>query len=47
MSSDDRIRKKRSFRNPMLIVGFVMTIFYFVLGALATCWTKLFARNTR
>ena len=33
MSSDDRIRKHRSFRNPMLLMGLVMTIFYFVLGA--------------
>lgn len=33
MSSDNRIRKKLSFRNPMLILGFAMTAFYFVLGA--------------
>ena len=32
MSSDDRIRNNRSFRNPVLIVGFVMTLFYFVFG---------------
>jgi len=30
--SDDRIREKRSFRNPMLILGFAMTLFYIVLG---------------
>jgi hypothetical protein len=32
MSTDDRIRKKRSFRNPMLLMGLAMTIFYLVLG---------------
>lgn len=32
MSSDERIREKRSFRNPMLILGAVMTIFYVGLG---------------
>jgi len=30
--SDDRIREKRSFRNPLLILGFAMTLFYIVLG---------------
>ena len=33
MSSDDRIRKRRSFRNPMLLMGLVMTAFYIVLGS--------------
>lgn len=33
MSSDERIRKKLSFRSPMLIIGAVMTIFYVGLGA--------------
>jgi hypothetical protein len=33
MSSDDRIRNKRSFRNPMLLMGLVMTVFYVVLGS--------------
>jgi len=32
MSSDDRIRKQRNFRNPMLILGLAMTITYFILG---------------
>jgi hypothetical protein len=32
MSSDDRIRKKLSFRNPLLVVGLVMTVFYISLG---------------
>lgn len=34
MSSDERIRKKINFRNPMLIVGFLMTVFYLVLGGM-------------
>ena len=33
MSSDDRIRQSGAFRNPMLILGIVMTIFYVGLGA--------------
>jgi hypothetical protein len=33
MSTDERIRKKRSFRNPMLLLGAAMTIFYVVLGS--------------
>ena len=32
MPSDDRIREKRNFRNPMLILGLTMTIFYLALG---------------
>ncbi|MCB0523484.1 MAG: hypothetical protein R3A50_15155 [Saprospiraceae bacterium] len=32
MSTDKRIRKKLSFRSPMLFVGFAMTLFYLVLG---------------
>ncbi len=31
--TDERIRKKRGFRNPMLFVGVVMILFYIVLGA--------------
>ena len=33
MSSDERIRNRRSFRNPMLVFGLVMIIFYFGFGA--------------
>jgi hypothetical protein len=33
MSTDERIRKRRNFRSPMLILGFTMTLFYFGLGA--------------
>lgn len=32
MSSDERIRNRRSFRNPMLLFGVVMIIFYFSFG---------------
>ncbi len=32
MSTDDRIRKRRGFRAPMLIFGISMTVFYIVLG---------------
>ena len=32
MSTDERIRNRRSFRAPMLIFGISMTIFYFALG---------------
>lgn len=34
MSSHDRIRNSRSYRNPMLLIGIAMTAFYVVLGAL-------------
>ncbi len=34
MSSHDRIRNSRSYRNPMLLIGIAMTTFYVVLGAL-------------
>ncbi|GEM_PF-513246 len=30
--TDDRIRNRRAFRNPILIVGSVMTFFYLCLG---------------
>ncbi|MCC7465932.1 MAG: hypothetical protein IT261_06675 [Saprospiraceae bacterium] len=33
MSTDDRIRKRRSFRMPLLILGISMTLFYLGLGA--------------
>ena len=33
MSTDDRLRNRRTIRNPMLIFGFVMTVFYLGLGA--------------
>jgi len=33
MSSDDRIRNRRTARMPMLILGLSMTAFYVVLGA--------------
>ena len=32
MSSDERIRNRRQFRNPMLILGITMTVFYFGFG---------------
>ncbi len=32
MSSDERIRNRRQFRNPMLILGITMTVFYFCFG---------------
>jgi len=34
MSSDERIRKRQNFRNPMIILGATMTILYIGLGAL-------------
>lgn len=34
MSSHDRIRNSRNYRNPMLLIGIAMTTFYVVLGAL-------------
>jgi cytochrome c biogenesis protein CcdA len=34
MSTDDRIRNKRIFKNPILLVGGVMTLFYLILGSL-------------
>jgi len=33
MSTDDRIRNRRSFRNPMLIMGMAMAIFFAFFGA--------------
>ena len=33
-TTDERIRKRRAFRNPMFIIGAAMTVFYFVLGTL-------------
>ena len=32
MTTDDRVRKRRNFRNPMLILGLAMTTIYFCLG---------------
>lgn len=32
MTSDERIRNRRSFRNPMLLFGIVMIVFYFSFG---------------
>ncbi len=32
MSTDERIRSRRSFRNPMLLFGIGMTVFYIALG---------------
>jgi amino acid permease len=40
MSTNDRIRNSRKFRNPMLILGIAMTAFYVVLGSLL-----LFVKN--
>jgi len=33
MSTDERLRNRRSIWNPMLILGFTMTIVYLGLGA--------------
>jgi hypothetical protein len=33
MSTDDRIRKRRNFRMPLLILGLSMTAFYLGLGS--------------
>lgn len=33
MSADDRIRNRRTFRNPMLIMGAGMAIFFVFFGA--------------
>lgn len=33
MSTDERIRNRRTFRNPMLFLGLTMTVFYIGLGA--------------
>lgn len=33
MSSDNRIRNRRSFRMPLLILGFSMTIIFITLGS--------------
>lgn len=33
MSTDERIRKRRHFRTPLLILGVTMTLFYLGLGA--------------
>jgi amino acid permease len=34
MSSNDRIRNSRNYRNPVLILGLAMTAFYLILGTL-------------
>lgn len=34
MSTDDRIRNTRKFRNPLFILGITMTAFYIILGSL-------------
>jgi uncharacterized membrane protein HdeD (DUF308 family) len=34
MHSDHRVRKRASFRLPMLVLGVVMTLIYVVLGAM-------------
>jgi len=34
MSTDERIRKRKSFKLPLIILGVSMTIFYFVIGSL-------------
>lgn len=33
MSSDDRIRKRLTFRRPLFFLGLLMTLFYMVLGS--------------
>lgn len=32
MSSDERIKSRRSFRSPMFYIGLAMTVFYIILG---------------
>ena len=32
MTSDQRIRNRRSFRNPMLVFGIAMVLFYYCFG---------------
>lgn len=34
MSSDERIRNRRNFRTPMIILGVAMTLFYLILGSM-------------
>ncbi len=33
MSSDERIRNRRNFRSPLLLIGLAMTVVYLFLGA--------------
>lgn len=33
MPTDERIRNRKSFRTPLLILGFSMTLFYVCLGS--------------
>lgn len=33
MSTDERLRSRRTIRNPLLLLGFVMTFIYLGLGA--------------
>ncbi|MCK6692042.1 MAG: hypothetical protein L6Q97_08060 [Thermoanaerobaculia bacterium] len=33
MSTDERLRSRRTMRNPLLLLGFVMTFIYLGLGA--------------
>lgn len=33
MSTDDRLRNRRTIRNPLLLLGFFMTLVYLGLGA--------------
>lgn len=44
MSTDERIKNRRAFRNPMLILGVAMTIFYIFL-ALMLLFQKEFLPN--
>ncbi|MDX2281361.1 MAG: hypothetical protein NW218_17370 [Saprospiraceae bacterium] len=34
MSTDERIRNRRNFRTPIIILGVAMTLFYLVLGSM-------------
>jgi amino acid permease len=38
MSSNERIREKRGFRQPLIILGIAMTVFYLGLGAMLMLW---------
>jgi hypothetical protein len=34
MHTDERVRNRRSFRQPMFLIGIAMTVFYICLGGL-------------
>ena len=40
-TTDERVRNRRLFRNPMLVIGGAMTIFYFGLGITLLAWPDI------